>query len=163
MSTLVLAAVKQAAMFRIDQRAITGAIVGRTNGDQGAVVTFTLTEQARRATPQDLLRSVAEGVSALRHRGVAGQVSDVLSRLAAALLGRDLAGRPGFVLTESDDDSAAMEWRFPDRRLAFTLEPNAEESGWHFVSLPKSGGALENGSFEELRLNDLMNRMLGPR
>lgn len=45
----------------------------------------------------------------------------------------------------SDDGSVALEMRFPDRRLAFTLEVDAEESGWHMVSRISAGGFIAHG------------------
>lgn len=111
-----------------------------------------------------LLRKVGEAVRSLSNPSVRTQAWQTVRRLNAVLTsGFDLAGRPDFLLTESEDGSAAVQWWFPDRRLAFTLEPDARESGWHYVSSQRSGGAFEDGPLEEANLRALLNKMLQSR
>lgn len=40
--------------------------------------------------------------------------------------------------TEHDDGSITLECRLPDRRLAFTIEDDDHESGWHLVRKGKA-------------------------
>jgi hypothetical protein len=96
-------------------------------------------------------RSVVVG---LRNAAVRAHATDLLRKLELALPAFDTTAAPTLDARESEDGGAVLEWRFPDRRLAFTLEPDPSESGWHFVSKPSSGGVMASGELPapELRL-----------
>lgn len=102
-------------------------------------------------------------IGTLRESVVATQAYNAAEELSAALNKYNTDGRPAFTLSESEDGSAALEWRFFDRRLAVTLELDKEESGWHFVSLPSSGGAFLTGSLVGWSPRELIAQMLDCR
>lgn len=106
-----------------------------------------------------LLADVERRIALLPDGAVATQAKEVVRELRGALDGLDLDGLPPFILTESDDGSAAVEWWFSTHRLAFTLEPNSEHSGWHFVSSQTCGGVLESGYLAEIRIAPLLRRV----
>lgn len=76
---------------------------------------------------------------------VRSQALRLIHDLEAVLLRLDTSELPPFSARPHDDGSATIEMRFPDRRLAFTLEINPEESGWHVVSARSSGGLQASG------------------
>lgn len=106
-----------------------------------------------------LLADVETRLALLPSGAVAAQAREVVRELRDALADVDPDGLPSFILTESDDGSAAVEWWFPTHRLAFTLEPNSEHSGWHFVSSRACGGVLESGYLAELKIAPLLRRV----
>jgi hypothetical protein len=93
--------------------------------------------------------------SAVVDRTVARQARAVIGRLREALRAFRIVGLPRLRGTRHDDGSFTVEWRFTDRRLAFTIEPNKAESGWHLVSSRSSGdiqacGGLSDGDLRPL-------------
>jgi len=85
-------------------------------------------------------------------RNIREQAAALLDHLDKFLPAFDASSLPALDAREGDDGSATLEWRFPDRRLAFTLEPDPKESGWHFVSKPSAGGVLASGALSEADL-----------
>lgn len=83
---------------------------------------------------------------------VAGQASALLDSFDVLLREFDVTSIPALDAREGDDGAVTLEWRFPDRRLAFTLEPDPKESGWHLVSKPSAGGVLASGALYEADL-----------
>lgn len=106
-----------------------------------------------------LLADVEARLDLLPRGAVAAQAWEVVRELRDALADVDPDGLPSFILTESDDGSAAVEWWFPTHRLAFTLEPNSEHSGWHFVSSRDCGSVLESGYLAEVKIGPLLRRV----
>jgi hypothetical protein len=108
---------------------------------------FLLSEDTRSAefVRNDLLSRAEAGVGQLQNETVAAQARETLASLSDALGQFDMRALPLLDLTESDDGSATLEWRLPGRRLAFTLEPDRKDSGWHLVFSRSSGGSLAFG------------------
>jgi hypothetical protein len=90
--------------------------------------------------------------AAFRNRAVRTQAGQLLRGLDDALTAFRAVALPRLDAREQDDGSAVLEWKFADRRLAFTLEPEARDSGWHLVSLPSAGGVLASGALHGLEL-----------
>ena len=109
-----------------------------------AVVTL-FPSNSNDVTPDPLV-SARLRAAEIQDKSVATQAVETIAALATALAGFDKAGLPILDLTESSDGSVTLEWRLLDRRLAFTLEPDRKESGWHLVFSRSSGGALAVGS-----------------
>ena len=97
------------------------------------------------AMPAALTAGVDAQLSRLQGPSVAAQGRAVVERLRLAMAAFDLADLPPWRGTEHDDGSFSIEWRFPDRRLAFTIERDPAESGWHLVSSRSSDGVLAYG------------------
>jgi hypothetical protein len=51
-------------------------------------------------------------------------------------------GRP---IISQEGAPFSLQWHLPDRRLAFVIESNEDESGWHFVSKRSAGGVMAYG------------------
>jgi hypothetical protein len=83
---------------------------------------------------QSLTENVRSTIRELRDPSVARQATDVLTRLQGAIGSFDLTGLPSLRSFVHSDGSFTIEWRFHDRRLAFTVEHDPKETGWHFVS-----------------------------
>lgn len=94
------------------------------------------THRARPSRIASAIKDVAE----LKAGPVKTQALTLLADLDLALSRYDVGELPEFSAREHDDGSATVEMRFPDRRLAFTLESDPRESGWHVVSTRSSGG-----------------------
>jgi len=103
--------------------------------------------QQLRLLLDDPMRPLLASIRNLSNAGVRAQIRDLLPEISRALSSAWIAGLPSLKLTEHEDGSASIEWRFPDRRLAFSFETDPEESGWHFVSSHASGGVLASGQF----------------
>jgi hypothetical protein len=106
------------------------------------------------------LRDVLEGIALLQNSSVRVQMESLSVELRQALdcdFGCEL---PAMLLTESEDGSATIHWNFQLKRLAFTVEPNAEQSGWHVVSSSDSGMVLEGGFVAELKILPMIRRFL---
>ncbi len=106
---------------------------------------------ARRETRRepDLLVDVDHAIAALHDDSVAEQARRTLSRLRGALASFRLDDVPPFRRSEHDDGSLTIELRFPDRRLAFTIEHDPAESGWHLVSSRSSDDVQACGGLAE--------------
>lgn len=98
------------------------------------------------AAPPNLLAQVERDMGKLTGSSVRRQVAALVDRLRVSLQRFNVRGVAPFDLRQSDEDgSATLELRALDRRLAFTLETEEAESGWHVVSRLSSGGSQAYG------------------
>lgn len=107
-----------------------------------------------------VVEDATRAVSQLQDPVVAQQAQSVISRFEVAASQFDLTGLPPLRTSLHDDGSFTIEWRFPDRRLAFTIEHDPSESGWHLVSLPSSGDVRAYGGLSEDDLAPLLSLAL---
>lgn len=89
------------------------------------------------------------------------QALTILGALRDVLRSFDLTNVPALVASEADDGSATLEWRLADRRFAFTIEENEEESAWHHVSSQRSGGLFSIGKTAHLDLRRTLALFFG--
>lgn len=82
------------------------------------------------------------------------QAEAVVRALSQCLIAIDAQGLPQLSFSIGEDGSVAIEWRFQDRRLAFTIETDERESGWHIVFSQSAGGTHAYGplSGREMRV-----------
>jgi hypothetical protein len=123
---------------------------------QWVEVTTSLPSDAE--TPPRILAVTSDAERVLETVGdsaVAEQGDAVLSKIRRALKAFNVDRLPALRGRQHEDGSLTFEWRFPDRRLAFTIEHNPAESGWHLVSSRSSDGIRAYGGLseeEDLRL-----------
>ncbi len=96
-------------------------------------------------------------IDEIESRAVADQARSIVKRLRIALSAFDLTNVPKVRGDHHDDGSFSLELRFPDRRLAFTIESNPAESGWHFVSSRSSGDTRAYGGLSDQDLRPLLS------
>lgn len=114
-------------------------------------------------TTPSILQAVNTAIPKLHDSKVRQQARLAVSRLRRAMKMYSVAGKPDWTLSESEDGSATIEWRLAGRRLAITLEPESEESGWHLVVLPNSSGThgfLRSGFLREFDPQELIGQFL---
>lgn len=110
----------------------------------------------REAEHLDRMAAVTLAISQIQDPGVQAQAHELLAELAAVSTFCAALPPPTSVL--SDDGSFSVEWRLSDRRLAFTLELNRAESGWHIVS--KEGGPNVFGTSAERNVGAILRQFL---
>lgn len=88
---------------------------------------------------------------------------DVLERLCAAVGALPQGELPALSAVALEDGSTLLEWTFSDRRLGFTLEPEAEASGWYFVFSNGSSERYEAGTMDQLEVPRLVAAMLSKK
>lgn len=88
---------------------------------------------------------------------------DVLEKLCTVMGTLALTEAPPLSAVALDDGSVLLEWTFPDRRLGFTLEPEAEASGWYFVFSNGSSERYEAGTMDQLEMPRLVAAMLSKK
>ena len=88
---------------------------------------------------------------------------DVLEQLCAVVAALPPTGLPPLSAAFLEDGSVLLEWTFPDRRLGFTLEPEAEASGWYFVFSNGSTERYEAGTMDQLEMPRLVAAMLSKK
>ena len=106
--------------------------------------------------------AAAEATSALPATKATTQAASLIDRLKTQLDDWQLHHLPPIEIIAGEDGSVALEWFLPDRRLAFTLEPDERGSGWHFVSSIASGGVRAFGGSFEIDLRNLIAWTLLP-
>lgn len=121
---------------------------------------FELTASVAPATAERLTGAADRALDEVADRSVSDQARVLLGRLRAAFASRQLAGVPPVSGSLHDDGSFTLELRFPDRRLAFTIERDPAESGWHFVSSPSSGSCRAYGGLSGQDLGALLDLAL---
>jgi hypothetical protein len=100
----------------------------------------------RRPVSSDrLLERVLASLAKTENRAIRSQAESIVREIAQCLVSVDARSLPPFSFARGDDGSVAIEWRFPDRRLAFTIEADERESGWHIVFSQSAGGAHAYG------------------
>lgn len=108
------------------------------------------------APPQKLSTleaSVKLALLAVDSDSVRSQVFELLKRLSP-LINRNpsLGSRLPMVHARFlEDGSFAVEWRFKDRRLMFSIDPIANESGWTHVSRNGASLSAVSGDLGDLR------------
>ena len=110
--------------------------------------------------PGTLTNDVETAIARISDSSVARQARATLARVQVAMGAFDLTDLPPLRAAEHDDQSFTIEWRFPDRRLAFTIEPRPEESGWHFVSSHLSDDIHADGGLSDADLRPLLGLAL---
>jgi|SRR5580704_5968013 hypothetical protein len=119
--------------------------------------TVGVTAAEPRETPIDALTAEAErALDGTLDGSVVRQGREILAKVRTALKAFNLAGIPALRGTAHDDGSFTFEWRFPDRRLAFTIERDPAESGWHLVSSRSSGDVRAYGALSDDDLRPLL-------
>jgi hypothetical protein len=63
---------------------------------------------------------------------------------------------PHLRLAALEDSSYLLEWTLRDRRLGFSFEPDAKESGWYYVYSSGSSERYESGSMDQLEMARLI-------
>ena len=111
------------------------------------------------STTHPLTKTAAEYVRSLtaERRAIA---ENALDQLCAALRDVSTAGLPALSAVKADDGALILEWTFGDRRLGFTIEVQAEESGWYFVFSSGSSERYEAGTMDQLEMSRLVTAML---
>lgn len=104
--------------------------------------------------PDVITAGVDVAINEISNPVVAEQARSVLRQIREALWAFDVSTIPALRGSCHDDGSFTVEWRFPDRRLAFTLESDPAESGWHFISSSSSDDVRAYGGLPkgDLRL-----------
>jgi hypothetical protein len=97
----------------------------------------------RPASLDAALRELAKGGS----ESIQRQGRWLADRLGFTPLGADRAREP--LGRYMEDGSFALEWLLPGRSFVFTIEESPEESGWHYVSAARNGGARAFGSLTD--------------
>jgi hypothetical protein len=87
----------------------------------------------------DPVRPARQVMLQIQNSRVREQVDELLSTLRNMLgviqqVRGDLGHIPPLHASPGDGESVLVEWVFPDFRVGFNIEPNAEDSGWHLVS-----------------------------
>jgi len=98
-------------------------------------------EFRRERDPLEQLRVFAQSVG---DQKVAQQTQDllILFKEMIRVLEReraDIKPVPPLHAHGMDDGSVLIEWRFPEFRIGFNVEPNPDESGWHILSSKRLG------------------------
>lgn len=120
-------------------------------------VTGTATEVCE-FLPWDPTASAAHSIDGFENESVRVQAYRLLAELGPPLLtAMKRADQPPLVAVQHADGSASIEWRFKDRQLTFSFEPNSGESGWHYVTSSSSGGVLASGGFSGMDLRRLVD------
>lgn len=106
-----------------------------------------------------LTREVASALHSIQPARAAA-IRSLLEEFVTALPVEGAVERTALRLTEADDGAILVEWLFKDRRLGFSFEPDARESGWYFVLSNASAELAESGLLDGADPKLLITRFL---
>lgn len=71
-------------------------------------------------------------------------------------------GLPEIETTWAEDGTLLIEWQVDNRRMGFSLEADAKESGWFFISAASPRPVRMAGNIETFNAADIVARLLAP-
>jgi hypothetical protein len=115
-----------------------------TEGSQGETKGFLFLGES------DLVGQAREVVSEIANKSLARQTETLLSTIQGEIRSlkqksHGLSDIPPLRAHIEKDGSVLLEWIFPDFRIGFNIEPNPEDSGWHFVTNKRTGDETGSG------------------
>jgi len=90
----------------------------------------------------------------IQNKSVVKQLGELLSTISRLVLEAQktpgsLSHIPPLYAHVLEDGSVVLEWRFPDFRVGFNIEPQRVDSGWNFVSGNKLKELSASGQWKD--------------